>query len=297
MRVPPFQVPDTIRGWLVAVLLGSATAQAQNLAQGRTALLKGDTESAIAILERAVAANPRDANLHFTLGCAYGGKAARSSMITAARYAPKARGAWEQAVSLDSRHVDARFSLVEYYAAAPGFMGGSMEKAIRHAQSISAVDAVLGHRAMAVVLVQQKRNDLARQEHLESLRKQPNSPMAHYFFGRFLANVEKRHDAAIPEFETALKLDPALMPAWYSLGRSVSISGRHLERGEEAIRRYLAHSPQLFEPSHADARYVLGLIHEKKGMTSEARRDYLDALALDPSLKPASEALGRLPKG
>jgi hypothetical protein len=53
----------------------------------------------------------------------------------------------ERAVELDPNHLDARWGLVQYYALAPGYLGGSEEKARQEAEEISKRDAALGKRA------------------------------------------------------------------------------------------------------------------------------------------------------
>jgi len=279
---------------LIALALLPALAQAPLLDQGRSALRRGDAETAIALLEKAVTQAPRSAEAHYLLASAYGAKVMSSGMLAAARYGPKMKEAYENAVALDPRHVDARFGLVQFYAMAPGMMGGSTEKALDQARQIKAVDPILGHRAYSFVYSQQKKPELARKEYLDAVREAPTSPKAHSLFGQYLGNVEKDFKAAFEQFETALKLDPAYMPALYHLGRTAGQSGTNLPRGEEALKRYLAYTPEDGEPSLAAAHYHLGVVYEKAGKRAEARQSYGAALELNPSLKEAAAGLKRL---
>jgi len=107
-------------------------------------------------------------------------------------------------------------------------------------------------------------------------------------------NVEKNYAAAFAELETALKLDPNFMPAFYHLGRAASLANANLARGREAITKYLSHAPKENEPPLANAHYVLGAICEKEGKKGEAKQAYEAALKLNPTLKQASEALKRV---
>src|SRR4029079_2678958 len=122
--------------------------------------------------------------------------------------------------------------------------GGSTEKALDQARQIKAVDPILGHRAYSFVYSQQKKPELARKEYLDAVREAPTSPKAHSLFGQYLGNVEKDFKAAFEQFETALKLDPAYIPALYHRGRTAGQSGTNLPRGEEALKRYLAYTPE-----------------------------------------------------
>ena len=81
------------------------------------------------VLEKAVAADPRNANYWDWLGKAYGRRAETSSFFTAPRYAVKAREHFERALALDPQNQEALSDLFDYYLEAPGFLGGGMEKA------------------------------------------------------------------------------------------------------------------------------------------------------------------------
>src|SRR5215469_931950 len=68
-------------------------------------------DNAIPECERAVAVDPRNSNYQLWLGRAYGQKADHSSFVTAATLAPKVRVAFEKAVQLDPRNIQARCDL------------------------------------------------------------------------------------------------------------------------------------------------------------------------------------------
>jgi len=262
--------------------------------QGRAAISHGDSDAAIDLLEKAVAQSPKSAEAHFYLSNAYGAKIHSSGMFAAAKYASKIKEECEKAVALNPKYVEPRFGLVQFYAGAPGLMGGSYEKALEQAKEIKAIDPIVGHRAYAFVYSQQKKLDLAKREYTDAIREEPTSPKAHSYFGQYLANVEKDYTAASAEFETALKLDPHYMPASYHLGRTASQANTNLARGEEALKQYVAYTPAENEPPLAYAHYWLGAIYEKQGRMPEAKQSYQAALKLNPSLKQASEALRRV---
>jgi tetratricopeptide (TPR) repeat protein len=272
-------------------------AQSSSIESGRQALLRGDAESAIGHFEGLVAQQPKDADAHFWLGNAYSAKAEQAGMLQAARFGGKARDAWERAVVLNPRHGEARLRLTEYFALVPGIMGGSFDKAQQHAKALMDVDSVLGHRAMAVVQVQKKDLAGARREYHEALKAAPASSMAHMYFGMFLASAEKNFTASFEAFEAGIKAEPAYLPTYYQLGRVCASSGLNLRRGEEVLRKYLSYSPKGNEPALGHAHLHLGTLLEKAGRVPEARASYQAALKLNPSLKRAAEALGRLPQG
>jgi len=272
----------------------SLFAQTPLIQQGREAIGRGDSDAAIEILEKAVAQSPKSAEAHFYLASAYGSKIQESGMFGAAKYASKLKEESEKAVELNPRYVEARYSLVQFYAGAPGLMGGSYDKALEQAKEIKAVDPIAGHRAYAFIYSQQKKPDLATKEFTDAIREHPDSPKAHSYFGQHLVNVEKNYPAAFTEFETALKVDPSYMPAFYHLGRTAAQANTNLARGEEGLKKYVAYSPKENEPTLANAHFYLGSVYENEGKKADAKRSYEAALKLNPTLKRASEALKRV---
>jgi Tfp pilus assembly protein PilF len=142
--------------------------------------------------------------------------------------------------------------------------------------------------------LQQTKPELAKKEYVDAIREQPNSPKAHSYFGQYLVDVEKNYTGAAAEFETALKVDPKYMPAFYYLGRTAALANTNLALGEVALKKYVAYTPKENEPTLANAHYSLGSVYEKQGKRAEAKQSYEAALKLNPGLKLASEALKRL---
>jgi len=54
-----------------------------------------------------------------------------------------------QAAKLDSQHVDARWGLIEYYLAIPGFLGGGIKKCQPYADELLDISPVEGYFAQA----------------------------------------------------------------------------------------------------------------------------------------------------
>jgi tetratricopeptide (TPR) repeat protein len=279
---------------LAAFAAVSLSAQAPLIDQGRAALTCGQTDAAVDLLEKAVAQSPNSAEAHYYLGSAYGMKAQQSGMFGAMSIVGKVKEQFEKAVALNPRYIDARFGLVEFYAAAPGFMGGDADKALAQAAEIKKLDPLMAHRAVAMVYSSQKKLELAKKEYVDAVREQPASPRAHHYLGVYLANTEKNYKAAFDEFETAVKLDAAYMPALYWIGRTAGVSGANLARGEETLKKYLAYTPKEDEPPLANTHHWLGAIYEKLGRKAEAKQQYEIALKLNPSLKQSTEALKRV---
>lgn len=279
---------------LAAFAAASLSAQTPLIDKGRAALMGNDVDAAVDALEKAVAQSPNSAEAHYWLGSAYGTKAQRSGMFSAAMLAGKVKDQFEKAVALNPRYVDARFGLVQFYAAAPGFMGGDFDKALAEASEIKKLDALQAHRAYSMIYSQQKKPDLAKKEILDAVREQPGSAKAHLYLGQYFAAADKNYKAAFDEFEAAIKLDATSMSPWYWIGRTAGMSGTNLPRGEEALKRYLGYTPKEGEPPIANTHYWLGMIYEKQGRKAEAKQQYETSLKINPALKQSTDALKRV---
>ncbi|MEA2339123.1 MAG: hypothetical protein QOE82_3130, partial [Thermoanaerobaculia bacterium] len=205
----------------------------------------------------------------------------------------KTKDEFEMAVALDPNLLDARFGLIQYYTMAPGFMGGSYDKAFAQAEEIKKRDPLMAHRARAFIYTHQKKTEEAKQEYFAEVKEFPKVPRAHLDLGlRYL--TDKNYKAAGDEFDTALKLDPNFMMGRFLIGRLAVASGADFARGEEMLKSYLAYMPKSDEPSHARAHYWLGQIYEKQGKKAEAKANFATSLKLNPNQKDVAEALKRV---
>jgi tetratricopeptide (TPR) repeat protein len=269
-------------------------AQNSFLDQGRAAMNRNDAEGAAALFEKAVAQNPKSAEAHYRLGSAYGSMAQKASLFSQASLASKTRDEFEKAVALDPNHLDAREGLVQFYTIAPGFMGGSYDKAFAQTAEIRKRDALMGHRTAAFIYGHQKKADLARNECTAEVKEYPKSPRAHLDFGLFHV-TQKNWKAAGDEFDTALSLDPAYMPAVFRIGQLAVLSKENLARGEEMLRKYLTYIPKNSDEAPiARAHYWLGRILETQGKKADAKASFATSLKMNPGQKDVAEALKRV---
>lgn len=259
---------------------------------GRVAFDKKDYDAASDYFEDATKANSKESEYYQWLGDTYGSIAQNANVFKQGLLAPKMKNAWEQAIALDAKNINARNSLIQFYLQAPGFMGGSIDKAREIAKQVIAIKPAEGHRQMGNVLDYEKKNTEAEKEYLEMVKADPKyEPVLANFYIK-----QKRYSEAFNLFEETLKKNPDDFVSIYQIGKTAAISGQKLERGEDCLRKYLAHEPKPNEPSHGGANMRLGQIKEKKGNKSEAKKYFETALKLDASLKEAKEGLERCSK-
>ena len=105
---------------------------------GQDYFMLGEYKRATEVLDKALALGNAGPQLYLWLGRAYGRRAETSSPFTAPGYASHAQKMFEKAVELDLSNKAAVGDLFDYYMAAPGFLGGGLNKAEALAQKVAA---------------------------------------------------------------------------------------------------------------------------------------------------------------
>ena len=219
----------------------------------------GDPDRAVEAMEQAVALAPANSNLQRELGDVYGFAAQKAGMLSKMGLAKKCKAAYDKAVELDPRNIDARWSLMEYCRQAPGFVGGGMDAAYAQAEEIRKLDANKGRIALATLYV-----------------------------------ADKKMVEAFGLFDEALKADPNNYTALYQIGRLSAMTGQRLDQGIENLHKCLALPQPAGQPGPAPVNWRIGNILEKKGDKAAAKAAYEAAVAIDPTFVPALESLRKL---
>ena len=259
---------------------------------GRIAFSRKEYDDAADFFEEATEANDKVADYFSWLGNTYGTIAGDANPIRQGLLAPKMKSAWEKAIALDSKNLDARTSLIQYYLQAPGIMGGSVEKAKEVAKQILILKPAEGHLQIGNIYMHEKKTMEAEKEFILMAKSDPAyvSALANFY------TSQKQYDKAFQLFEEAIQKNASDFLAIYQYGRTSALSGQRLEKGEAYLNKYLTHTPEKNEPSHAGANMRLAQIYEKKGNKKEAKRLYEASLKADNTLREAKEGLERVTK-
>ncbi len=235
-----------------------------------------DYDRSVELLEAAVQIEPRRSDLHRWLGSEYGNKAATSSLFKAPGYAKKCGAEMNRAVELDPKDVGARQSLLQFYLQAPGFMGGSVDKAREQAAAIARLDPCRGflaeasialrakdtaraealyrqaiaaapdrgvpYNALAYLLLGAKRTDEALVVFEQYVKAAPSDPNAHDSYGEGLLAAGKV-DASLGEYRKALELDPWFSASYLGVATCCEKKG-DVASGCAACRKYLELVPK-----------------------------------------------------
>jgi len=116
-----------------------------------------DWNTAIDYYEALVLEEDTNANYHFKYGGVLGMKALSINRIRAVTYIGAIKKHFERAAKLDSKHIEVRWALVEFYIQLPGIIGGSERKAISYANELSKISEVDGHLANGYIAEYSKR--------------------------------------------------------------------------------------------------------------------------------------------
>jgi tetratricopeptide (TPR) repeat protein len=280
-----------IRSLKTSIAADPSSADAHNLLC-RVLYAEERWDKAVTECERAVALNPNNSFFQLWLGRAYGEKADHSSWLTALGLAKKTRNNFEKAVDLDSRNIEARSDLSEYYIEAPGFLGGGTEKAAAQADFVERIEPATAYYIRARIAEHNKQNSEAEEEYNRALQLKMN-PHRLVDLASFYRRTNRLED-----METAIRKSADLNSQNDSaLVDSASLllhANRNLSLAVSLLHRYIDHGSKSEDAPVFQAQYLLGQVLEKQGNTLGAQQAYLAARNNANDFGPAATALKRL---
>jgi tetratricopeptide (TPR) repeat protein len=263
---------------------------------GRIAVIsnESDGDEAVRQFERAVALEEGNALYHTWLGNAIREVTPRANKLRMPFNARRMKKEWERAVALDPNQIDARYGLVQFYAYAPGMMGGDKDKARQQAAEIAKRNAMRGAIARGVIGEIEKNAAVEEAAYKEAIAAGPDSAAGYFALSQVYAR-DKKANEAFATLDGYVKRRPDDHRALFELGRIAAITGADLDRGEGALKQFLAAAPPATRVTTiAGAHYLLGQIAEKRGLKDAAREHYQSALRINRHSQLAQRALDAL---
>ena len=261
--------------------------------RGRLEYALGNSGRAVDWFEKAVKRNDTSAVYHLWLGNALGDEAQKASKLRQPFLARRVKGEFERAVALDPKSIDAREGLVGFYSVAPGFMGGSMDKARDQANEILKLDVIRGNFQLARVAERSKDTVAAEAAYKAVISTAPDSAIGYYGLGGFYRN-RSRWDEAFATYEQLMRRKPDEMPVHLTWAATAAQSGKNLERGETEAKFYLANAKDAPPVNLSSAHWRLGQIYEKTSRRDLANAEYSEALKINPQNQNARRSLDAL---
>jgi Tfp pilus assembly protein PilF len=240
----------------------------------------------------AVSLDPNNGRYHLWLGRVDGEKAGRANFLTAMGLAGKVRAEFERAVQLNPNDVDSRLDLAEFYAEAPGIVGGGEKKAREQARAIALLNPPREHWVYARIAEDKKDAVTAEREYHRYIDLSQGDAEAWLNYALFLRR-QKRYG----EMEQAIvKLSQAPMTKPDVLVEASEIlyrAGRNGPFATELLHRYLVAGPVEAAPAFK-AHYLLGTLLEQQGDKTGAAQEYRTTLSLVRNFGMAQQALNRV---
>jgi tetratricopeptide (TPR) repeat protein len=281
---------DAIRALQLHVNLHPADAESFNLLC-RAYFMADDWDPALEACQRAASLAPQSSMYQLWLGRVYGEKADHSSIFSAPGLAKQARSAFERAVQLDPGNWEARADLGEFYAEAPGIIGGGKDKSRAQADALMAINPAMAHWVLARIAEKDKQPDVAEREYRAEIAASHSGARAWLDLAGFL-----RHEKRYEEMKQALRtLNSSLLDrpeALLHAAQQLFRSDLDLPFAVGLLERYLK-APVEDGPAFK-AHDLLGQIYEKQGDKRAAADQFRAALALAHSYTRAQENLRRV---
>ena len=253
-----------------------------------------DFDRAISAAQKSIALEPNVSAYHELLGRAYGEKASRSGWWSALSLAKKSRKEFETAVQLDERNFSAMQAMIEFDCSAPAIAGGGEDKARPEIQKLSKLDAAEGRYAAGNCRRQKKDYEAADTEFQKALALHPKSADLIYDIGDHYMkrNQADRLAVVVEEGGRADQADPR---GNFYLAVADTLQKEKPAESAKLFREYIARAPKRNNyPSKAMAHYWIGRIQENRNDAASAKKEYQEALNLEPKNRFANEALKRL---
>ena len=255
-------------------------------------LMREDAEFAIEHARRAVKQDRGNSEYHLMLAYSYGMKASEGG-FRAMFYGGKYKGECEKAVQCDPTNVDAHMGLLQYYAHAPGFAGGGMERAEATVRTIEDLDELSGFRARAIVAMSQGDSETAETAFLAGAEVDTTNVKSWRSLGRFYMN-EERYADAIPVGRRILRLDPENDKAIYMLATAELLLGDDIPAAEERFLDLIARGDEIDAHTLASSHWRLGLVYIGRGDNAKARVEWETALGIEPDHEGALKGMNNL---
>lgn len=223
---------------------------------GRNYYMQGEFKKATDALEKAVAADPGNADSYLWLARSFGRRAETSNLFTAPGQASKARQYFEKSVQLNPGNLEAVNDLFEYYLEAPGFLGGGLDKAQRAAEQIARINPSEGHWALAKIAERRKEFSAAEQQLRRAVELAPHQVGRLIDLARFLMKQGRIQEAdqSLARADQIAPNSPKLMFAKADLYIK---SGRNLDLARDLLQRYMALNLTPEDPPRSDAAKLL----------------------------------------
>ncbi|TDE00181.1 tetratricopeptide repeat protein [Flavobacterium sandaracinum] len=126
-------------------------------------------DKAIGYYKKLKQLKPSEANYYYKYGGALGMKAKDSNKFKALGMIDEVKASFEKAITLNAKHLEARWALIELYIQLPGIVGGSESKAIKYSNELLRLSPVDGYLSRGHIEEYFKRYKTAEQQYKKAI--------------------------------------------------------------------------------------------------------------------------------
>lgn len=243
-------------------------------------------DEAISIYKQLVGFNKNHAEYQYKYGGAMGMKALEVNKIEAIGMVSDIREAFLRAASLDPKHTNVRWALVEFYMQLPGILGGSQGKALKYADELYNLSKVDGYLAKGYIY-EYDNNALQAEKYYKLAIKEGGSL---WCYDKLTSFYEKQNQPqkALSNLEEA-KNKHKRNALHYQIGKVAAENNIELHKGEHYLQTYIENYSSNDDVPKAWAYYRLAQIYLHKKNKREALKHIDLAISEDPKMKPFTE--------
>ena len=246
-------------------------------------------DAAIHECELAASADSGNSSTQMWLGRAYGMKASHANPITAFSLARKVRSAFERAVQLDPENVQAMSDLGEFYAYAPAIVGGGLDKGRALASRMQPHFPAQAHRLLALVANEDKDAATAEAEFKKAVLA-GRTPAAYIDLGQFYQQ-HGRTQEALEALQAGIDADHRKDATLVDAASILTKMDPSSQLAASLLREYLSSSAKSDDAPAFKVHVLLGDVLKRRGDWTGARREYAAAASLASNYAPAHQAI------
>ncbi|WP_452221884.1 tetratricopeptide repeat protein [Lacinutrix salivirga] len=224
-------------------------------------------DDAITYYKQLTEAEDSNANFHYKYGGALGMKALSVSKFKALSIIDDLKTAFLKAASLDPKHIDARWALVELYMQLPGIVGGSKKKSFKYANELEALSKVDGYLAKGYIYEYDDEPELAEKYYKMAITE--GGSLTCYDKLTALYEKEKQPNKAIKNLEEASQKHKR-NAMHYQIGKVCAEYNLELDKGEKCLSIYIENYSAKDGVPKAWAYYRLAQINKHQKDKKEA---------------------------
>lgn len=247
---------------------------------------KKQWDKAIETYKALVDANPHTANYHYKYGGVLGMKALSVNKMKALALIPDLKASFIKAAELDSKHIEARWALVELFMQLPALIGGSKSTALKYANQLENLSKVDGYLAKGYIY--EYDDDPKQAEKFYKQAVQVGGSVTYYNKLSTFYKNEKQLEKAVATLEEALTKHGHNIFN-YQIGKISADYTIKLDKGVQYLHTFIKNHSAKDEMPIEWAYYRLAQIYKHKKDKAKAL-EYIDkALGVRFGFKEAVE--------